>query len=99
MDSNIGKCFRHQTCTAKEHDPAVRADKWRAHQTHDNENMDKILAKYVITGHHVSHRHANQQGGAGGHTGYEQASAQCRVIIFFRKETDIIFQGKLFRFR
>ena len=61
--------------------------------------MDKILAKYVITGHHVSHRHSHQKGGAGGHAGYEQASSQSRVIIFFRKETDIIFQGKLLRFR
>lgn len=62
-------------------------------------NGIKVFTKYVITGHHVSHRHANQQGGAGGHTGYEQASSQCRVIIFLRKETDIIFQGKLLRFR
>ena len=44
MDPKLGKHICHQARTSKEHDPAVRTDKWRAHKAHDDKNMDELLS-------------------------------------------------------
>ena len=77
MDPKLGKHICHQARTSKEHDPAVRADKWRAHKAHDDKNMDKLLAPYIITGHHIGNRNAYDQCCDRSDHRHENTSSKC----------------------
>ena len=94
MDPDLRKHTGDKSRAAKQHDPAVSTDERRAHQTHDNEDMNKVLTEYIVAGHDVSDRHAHKKCGTGRHDRHKQASSQCRIVILFRKEPDVVLKSK-----
>ena len=94
MDTKLGKHICHQTRTSKQHDPAVGADKWRAHKAHDDKNMDELLAPYIITGHYIGNGNTYNQCGDRCYHRYKNTSSQCGIIIFLCEKSDIVLKGK-----
>ncbi len=94
LDAKLGKHICYQTRTSKQHDPAVSADKWRAHKAHDDKNMDELLAPYIITGHYIGNGNTYHQCCDRSDHRYKNTSSQCRIIIFLCKKSDIVLKGK-----
>ena len=59
MDTNIGKQAGDKTGASKQGNPAVSPDKRRAHQAHDDKNVDKPFSHHIIPGHNIGDGHTH----------------------------------------
>ena len=56
--------------------------------------MDEPLTHHIIPGHDIGNGNSHHQSGGCCHNGYEQASPQGGIIIFFGEKPDVILHGK-----
>ena len=90
----VGEPLGHHAGVAEQDDPAVRAQKGRAHEGEDDDDMPEGLARDVKAGHQVGHGHADENAGDGGHQADLQAVTQGLIVIFFGEEAVKIVKGE-----
>ena len=87
-----GKELCQQAVSAQQNDPGVGPDERWAHQTHDDEDVQDLLARDIVAGHQVGDGHADQGGGEHrGKTDHHGAD-QRLVVIGLGEEADEVIQ-------
>ena len=88
-----------QICSAAcQNDPGISADEGRAHQAHDDQNVDQLFAGNIIAGQQIGNGNTDEGGGQHGGSADHDGTDQGLVVIGLAEETDEVIKCHAFHF-
>ena len=82
----------YQTVTAQQDDPGISADEGRAHQAHDDEDVQNFLARNVVAGDQISDGNAHQCRGKYRGEAHDHGAKQRLIVVGLGEETLEVIQ-------
>ena len=88
----------NQTVAAHEDDPGVSADEGRAHEAHDDQDVQQLLAGHIVTGHYVGNGNTDNRSGQHRDAADHQGPDQGLIVVGLGEEPDEVVECQAFDF-
>ena len=92
--SKQSKELSQKSVAAHENDPGILTDKGRAHQAHDDKDVQNLFAGDVVPGHQIGDGNADDRCGQHSAKTDHHGADQSLVVVGLGKEADKVIQGE-----